>query len=351
MNKEKSKNIKKPSENSFSKSFDIFYTKKILPNLSKIEKERQKYMMILAAIIVIGIAICVAVSIILSSFIISLYIAAIIIATIVLKLVEKLYNDKAKKVVLPNILSFIGTFEINTSEKTLKDYVDDLHLFNNFNFYVYDDRLKGKYKDLEIEIEEISLEKEQINNKNKRNREIIKQKSPIAISAKTKIIYTLVRNIAVMIKEQQPVIQIPNKIFSGLFIRVPSLKQYKGRTVIKAENSSHNHKGENKVNLEDPIFEKLYDTFSTDQIEARYLITTAFMNRMVMLAQKGIGSKIFVSFENGYVNIAVSMKKDWLKLPIIKPVTDIQNYKNIVAELYSILKIIDSLKLDQNIGL
>ena len=32
-----------------------------------------------------------------------------------------------------------------------------------------------------------------------------------------------------------------------------------------------------KINLEDPVFNKMYNVHSADEVEARYLITTAFM--------------------------------------------------------------------------
>lgn len=345
---------KQKTANSFGSRFSSYYNKAILPLLDPIEKERKKYMTIITAIIIIAVIICIIVGFIFPKDIITLCIGCAIAVSSACVLIDKIFNEKAKKDILPKILSFIGKFETNTDSNTLSTYVKDLHLFDDFRFYIYDDRLKGKYKDLDIIIEEISLERGKprhkkgniIGNNNQNER-----REPIAIPAKTRMIHHLITNITQMIMEQKAIIDIPEKLFSGLFIRVPCHKKYKGRTIVKAERSSHKIKDENKVNLEDPIFEKLYDTFSTDQIEARYLLTTAFMNRMVMLNQKGIGNRIYISFENGFVNIAVSSKKDWFKLHVNKPVTDIKLYKNIVSELYSVLKIIDDLKLEQNIGI
>ena len=145
-------------------------------------------------------------------------------------------------------------------------------------------------------------------------------------------------------------------IFKGIFIKTPSHKKFTGYTIIKrklinisgpitlADNKP-------KVKLEDEVFNKYYDVYSDDQVESRYLITTSFMERMINLAKHGVNDNISISFENGNVNIAISSNKNWFEIPILKPATDINNYKYIVFEILTILKIIDSLKLDQNIGL
>ena len=58
-----------------------------------------------------------------------------------------------------------------------------------------------------------------------------------------------------------------------------------------------------------------------------------------------------ISFENGNVNIAIEDNKNWFEFPAFKKATDIENYRNILFELCSILDIVDSLKLEQNIGM
>lgn len=353
-NNETKKEPAKPAEHSFSEKFNVFFNKNVRPKLKHIEETRKQYQMISCAIPVVLIVLGIIYNIFISmknhniSISFTVFIAAGVIAFLCTQVLQKIYSSKAKSEVLPIILSFLGNFKINDSSEKLNTYVDDLHLFNPFNLYVYDDRLKGKYKDLDIDIEEISLE-----NENRRQSEYsrIKQSGSGVTSAKLRLFYKLFTTVLNCIENQSASISTSKKVFSGIFIRVPALKKYKGRTVVKAEKTPHRIKEETKVNLEDPEFEKLYDTYSTDQVEARYLLTTAFMNRMVTLSQKGIGNRILVSFEKGYVNIAVSMDDDWLEIPLSKPVTDIANYKNMISELYSVLKIIDTLKLDQNIGL
>ena len=346
---------KTPKKLSFSQKYSAFFKKNILPKLETVEKERKIYLFICILLFIIATLIGVFICLLKSSVNLSVIIAAEMIAFSAAKIIQKLFKEKAKAQIIPKILSFLGTFEINKDNEILNKYADDLHLFNYYNQYIYDDRLKGKYKGLDILIEEIRLEnadrKKNIGSKRNNNTGIKSSSGSVVISAQWKLVFDLIENVFTIITKQSKTIKIGDKVFSGIFIRVPSMKKYKGRTIIKAEKAHHGYSEEKKVNLEDPEFEKLYDTYSTDQIEARYLLTTAFMDRMVSLSQKGIGNRILVSFEKDYINIAVSLNKDWLEIPLCKPATDIENYKTLIRDLHSVLQIIDTLKLEQNIGL
>ena len=76
-----------------------------------------------------------------------------------------------------------------------------------------------------------------------------------------------------------------------------------------------------------------------------------YIDEAVQLAKKNRAGNIIISFEHGNVNLAIESSKDWFEIPILKPATRIENYRAIVFELINILKIIDSLKMEQNIGL
>ena len=62
-------------------------------------------------------------------------------------------------------------------------------------------------------------------------------------------------------------------------------KTFKGTTIIKRDRGKvanffrSKMSGLESVKLEDPKFEKLFDVYGNDQIEARYLLTPSFMER------------------------------------------------------------------------
>lgn len=65
-----------------------------------------------------------------------------------------------------------------------------------------------------------------------------------------------------------------------------------------------------RVNLEDVVFNKHWKVDTTDQIEARYVLTPAFMERMLEVKKRFKGKKIEFSFWNNKVLIAVYTDKD-----------------------------------------
>ena len=103
----------------------------------------------------------------------------------------------------------------------------------------------------------------------------------------------------------------------------------------------------NRVILEDPKFSKRFKVYSSDQVEARYLVTTAFMERLYNL-KTAFGSKnIKCSFYSNKLMIAISTKKDLFEICNINKHT-----KDVIYDLYkeldAIYKMIDYFKLDEN---
>ncbi len=221
------------------------------------------------------------------------------------------YNVEVKKTIFNKLLSFIGNFKyVDSTQYSTNDraYIESLNLFDKFNIYRKDDRFKGEYNNLSVDIMEIYLAKQTRYGKKRHVR----------------------------------------TIFKGIFIVVPCLKKYESSTIIKA-NSIKIGNNKNRIKLEDPEFEKIYDVYSDDQIEARYLITPSLMERLVQLNNKG--KKIILSFENGNINIGIPSNENWFEFPIYKTLYDEKQYKTIIKQFIVILSIIDSLKLYQNIGL
>lgn len=311
MSKEPEENKTKLSRANFYK----FFKKNFSKDVNFLEKTRKTYLNYIIAILVIAIAVGVGYLKVINmstyDAIAPIFITTLGIAAILLILIIKSYKYKAKKLVLNKLLAFIGDIKyIEKNEYAVDDriYIDSLNLFDYYNRYSCDDRLKGTYNNLPIDIMEIELKKETGTGKNRR----------------------------------------VEKIFKGIFIKVPCNKKFKTKTIIK-EDTIKIGDNKNRVKLEDPEFEKIYDVYSSDQVEARYLITTAFMNRMVELRKKN--NKIILSFEQGNVNIALSTNSDWFELSIFKPANDINQYREILEQIMTIFSILDSLKLDQNIGL
>lgn len=109
-------------------------------------------------------------------------------------------------------------------------------------------------------------------------------------------------------------------IFRGLFFHAEFNKHLNGRTYVSPDVAERllgrlgtklqKISGKAKlVKLENPEFEKLFVVHSSDQIEARYVLTPKIMEAIVKI-YKRYGSQMHLSFIGSKVYCAISMHKD-----------------------------------------
>lgn len=72
-------------------------------------------------------------------------------------------------------------------------------------------------------------------------------------------------------------------IFKGFLFIADFHKEFQGETTVLRDSFFKIKMGASRVKMENPDFEKVFDVFSTNQIEARYLITPSMMERMLKL--------------------------------------------------------------------
>jgi hypothetical protein len=108
-------------------------------------------------------------------------------------------------------------------------------------------------------------------------------------------------------------------IFKGLFFHADFNKHIKGKTYIEPDNAERlfgkfgqkfqaSSKGD-LVKLENIEFEKNFAVYSTDQIEARYILTPTIMEALVNVEKK-YNRKMNLSFIDNRVYCAMSFKKN-----------------------------------------
>ncbi|MCD8024480.1 MAG: DUF3137 domain-containing protein, partial [Candidatus Gastranaerophilales bacterium] len=71
-------------------------------------------------------------------------------------------------------------------------------------------------------------------------------------------------------------------LFDGVILKVDMNKDFTSHTIIQADTFMHISPSLKlkHTELEDVVFEKKFDVFTNDEIDARYLITTSFMQRL-----------------------------------------------------------------------
>ena len=146
-------------------------------------------------------------------------------------------------------------------------------------------------------------------------------------------------------------------VFDGLFLSAKIGKKFKGETIIKTDHwgQAKEIKGKKTVRLEDIEFEKAFEVYGTDQIESRYLLTTAFMNRLLEYKKKK-RCAIEVVFSNDIIpneNIFffIHTNKNHFEVPIMKNLLNKDVFYGVIMDIVDALEIVETLKLDQNIGM
>ncbi|MFZ9045783.1 MAG: DUF3137 domain-containing protein [Cyclobacteriaceae bacterium] len=150
------------------------------------------------------------------------------------------------------------------------------------------------------------------------------------------------------------------QLFKGLVLSADFHKSFNGETVILpdwAENSSwswlakkfqsSSRDGNRIVQLENPEFEKLFAVYSSDQVEARYLLSTSMMDRMVKLYQKLSASstcKIMIRFHNEKMIMAIDWSNNFFEYEFKKTV------KEEVEETYTELELCTGIVEDLNLN-
>ena len=109
-------------------------------------------------------------------------------------------------------------------------------------------------------------------------------------------------------------------VFKGIFFIADFNKNFNGRTFVLPDSGIDlfgigkmlekwfEGRGE-PVTMENPAFEKLFKVFSDDQVEARYILSTSLMERLVEFRSK-VKNNISVSFIHSKVFLAILLAKD-----------------------------------------
>lgn len=150
-------------------------------------------------------------------------------------------------------------------------------------------------------------------------------------------------------------------VFHGLMLIADGNKEFHGRTAVFPDVAERmfgsllgkflqncNLLEDQAVRLEDPEFEKYFSVYSTDQVEARYLLSPSMMARLTALRQR-LDSNVRVLFDGGKIVVALDLKSSWLEPPAFGALADPAVVAKIETELDSVLGIVTELDLNTRI--
>lgn len=140
-------------------------------------------------------------------------------------------------------------------------------------------------------------------------------------------------------------------VFRGLIAMIDFHKPFSSTTIASADKGLLNRiagwavPGQ-RARLESPEFEAKFEVYSTDQVEARYLLTPAFMERLVHLDSYFKGNLEF-AFDNGRFLFAANYHGEWMEMRGSIPELTHESYVvNIIRDVTMIHHLIDALNLN-----
>lgn len=150
------------------------------------------------------------------------------------------------------------------------------------------------------------------------------------------------------------------KIFKGLFFIGDFNKHFYGQTIVLPDAAEKllgrfgqalqkmNLMRGNLVKLEDPEFEKEFVVYSSDQIEARYILSTSLMQRILDFKAK-TGQTIYLSFIGSQIYVAVSYPRDLFEPQYFKTMLDFAPIQEYFEDLQLAVGIVEDLNLNMRI--
>lgn len=305
-------------------NFDSYYNEKLLPILSASDSKRRLYFFM---------------------FVILMGMGALFYPTIIAKLMQAdlqendtaigitlglsclvimvlcgpmyVYKQKVKPQIMPDFANFFGSFMYQYEGKIDDIILFQSNLFGKYNQSIGDDFFTGIYEGVKISIAEEKLK---------------------------------------LLKKDFRDFDVSKNVFEGVCILFEMNKNFKGKTVVlkdkKLFNAFNKISGLQNVKLEDMRFEKYFEVYSDDQIEARYLLTTGFMERMLKLRDLYEGKSIQFCFNQNTLLLAIPTKQNMFEAnSFFRSNINKKKIDMVFNQFYTIFSIVKLLKLNQKIGM
>lgn len=149
-------------------------------------------------------------------------------------------------------------------------------------------------------------------------------------------------------------------IFRGLFFVGDFNKKFIGETVVLPDTAESlfgslgtmfqkwNFQRDQLVKLEDPEFEKAFAVYSNDQVEARYILSTSLMQRILQFKNKSKKTPR-LSFIQNEVFIAVPVSENLFEAPFFSSMLNFATIEGFNKYLVLFIGIVEDLNLNTRI--
>lgn len=300
-----------------------FYYKNLFPTLEQLENKRKnlRYKILLAALIYS--AFCATIAYALGNFYEFIIFAYIAIGAIIYKFLIHDYTHEFKMSVIKPLVHAIDSSLLYSSTTHVSDYYfERSELFEKPDKLGGNDYVKGQIDGINIQFSDIHAQKRHKSSKGRDSW---------------------------------------STLFQGLFIVADFNKHFNGNTVVLPDSAqstfgdlighwlqSNNMTRDQLVKMDDPEFEKEFVVYSTDQVEARYILSNSLMKKLLAFQQKS-SHQVQISFVGTHIYMAISYNKDLFEPSIFHSLLDYKIAMEYVKTLHLAISVVEELKLNQKL--
>lgn len=226
---------------------------------------------------------------------------------------KRQYAKSYKEKILPKIATLFGDFRYDIAGRISLSKMQPSKILPRHDRYETEDYFAGQYKGVEIEFSEIDFKQRR--------------------RSKNRTYYVTV--------------------FKGLAILLDMKgKKFYGHTMLDKNRSKmtewfkERSSDLKRAKLVDPEFEKLFDVYTNDQVEARYLIDPVMMERLKCLQEEYEGEGMTAAYYDSKMLVLIESKHNYFEpADLTIPATDPRSILNMKREVGEILSLVDRLDL------
>ena len=138
------------------------------------------------------------------------------------------------------------------------------------------------------------------------------------------------------------------EFFSGLVFIADFHKHFHSTTrLIPADQKVARVRGHKPLQLEDPDFNEAFAAVSTDQVDARYVLSTSMARRLVELNDRFPGMRAL--FRNENLVLALPSSRDMFEPSLYRRASSNRQIEEFVRDIQNLLSIVDELNLNTRI--
>ena len=137
-------------------------------------------------------------------------------------------------------------------------------------------------------------------------------------------------------------------VFRGQCLVARFPKPFNGVTKVERDHGAMNFfaklgQGMPKVKLEDPVFEKAFEVYGTDQIEARFILTPDFMERLLKVEKTFEGKQLRCAFQGGEMLLCVEGKNLFEPGSMYRKMDDLSRVQEMLHDFAAVFLLIDAM--------